>query len=124
MTLLTIGPRHITGILGSSRTRLIDMTLIPVFVLTGTIPPFGPLQGFPAAPSTLAMLGPVRSASSTPPSYPRRFSSEASTLVTKDLPTPPFPEIIAIILRTPRLPRRSIPGLTIELVFGLEDGPA
>src|SRR2546430_12702812 len=86
--------------------------LIPVFVLRGTIPPPGPLYGLPKTPSTLAMLGPVRSASRTPTSYPLLFSSDASMLVTKDFPTPPFPEITAIILRTPRFPRRSIPGPT------------
>src|SRR5207245_9618580 len=99
-----------------------DMTVIPLCVLRGTMPPFGPLKGLPATPRPLVMLGQVRSASRTPTSYPRFFRSEASTLVTKDFPTPPFPEIIAIILRIPRLPRRSIPGPTIWPVLGADDG--
>src|SRR3989442_6406432 len=36
-------------------------TLFRSLVLRGMMPPFGPLEGFPVTPRTLAMLGPVRS---------------------------------------------------------------
>src|SRR5881396_3308328 len=53
---------------GLSRMRLIDMTLIPVFVSIGVMAPAGLLEGWLVSPKTFAMLGPVRSASRTPTS--------------------------------------------------------
>src|SRR5437867_13402376 len=117
-----MGPLQITGVFGSSRIRLIDMTLIPVFVEIGIIPP-GPLVGRSLTPKTLAMLGPVRTASRTPTSYPSLLSWLARKLVTNDFPTPHFPETMAIMFLTRRFPRRSIPWPTLALsgpeVFGL-----
>src|SRR2546427_111920 len=98
MTLFTIGPLHITGISGSSRTRLIDITLIPALVRTGVMRPLGLFEGRSVSPKTFAMLGPVKSASRTPTSYPSLRSWTASMLVTKDFPTPPLPDIIATMI--------------------------
>src|SRR5947209_19107273 len=95
MTLLTIGPLHMTGISGSSRTRLIDITLIPVLVRTGVMRPVELLEGRSLSPNTFAMLGPVKSASRIPTSYPSLRSWTANMLVTKDFPTPPLPDAMA-----------------------------
>src|SRR5437016_1721444 len=110
MTLFTIGPLQMTGISGSSRTRLIDITLIPVLVTTGVMRPEGVLEGRSLSPNTLAMLGPVKSASRMPTSYPSLRSWTASMLVTKDFPTPPLPDAIAIMFLSSRFPSRSMPG--------------
>src|SRR5438046_9630522 len=98
MTLFTIGPLHMTGISGSSRTRLNDITLIPVLVRTGVMRPVGLLEGRSLSPNTFAMLGPVNSASRIPTSYPSLRSWTAHRLVTKDVHTPPLPDDMATIL--------------------------
>src|SRR6266581_5839910 len=110
MTLFTIGPLHMTGISGSSRTRLIDITLIPVLVRTGVMRPEGVLEGRSLSPNTLAMLGPVKSASRMPTSYPSLRSWTANMLVMKDFPTPPLPDAMAIMFLKSRFPSLSMPG--------------
>ena len=76
-----------------------DMTCSPDCVVTGSRN-----WSVPAAccvmPKDLGMEGPVMSASSTAQRYPRRCISEASRLVTRDLPTPPLPETTATTFLT------------------------
>src|SRR2546430_1507282 len=90
MTLFTIGPLHMTGISGSSRTRLIDITLIPVLVRTGVMRPVGPLEGRSLSPNTFAMLGPVKSASRITPVLTRTGIKVMSINLVLDDPEMPI----------------------------------
>ena len=85
------GPRHTTGDSSSSIRRFTLITLIPVLVSIGTIPPRGAASHIPWRPKDFGMEGPVISASSIAVLSPRRLSSTAESDVTSDFPTPPFP---------------------------------
>lgn len=90
-----MGPRQMTGLSSSGRSRLIDMTLMPVLVSTGIMPCSGPPRGRSRRPNSLGMLGPVMSASRRPTRWPARLRATDRRAATDDLPTPPLPLITA-----------------------------
>jgi hypothetical protein len=66
MAVLMSGPRQITASSSLGRSRLMDMTLMPVSLSTGTMPS-GLLPGcLRVGKNILGILGPVMSASRTP----------------------------------------------------------
>ena len=75
------------------------MTLIPEFVIVGSMPS-SDFQVDPARPNALGIEGPVTSASRIPTLRPRFAAATASIVVTKLFPTPPFPDATAITLPT------------------------
>src|SRR3989454_498898 len=100
---------RITPIKTRTGIRVMSINLIPVRVLMGVMRPLGLFDGRSVRPKIFAMLGPVKSASRTPTSYPSLLSWTASMLVTKDFPTPPLPDAIAIMFLNSRFPSRSMP---------------
>ena len=94
------GPRQTTGSRSFSRMRFMLMICRPVWVVTGS------------RYSSVPMQWPVMSASSTAQLWPRRCISEASRLVTRDLPTPPLPLTTAITFLTDAPSRRGLRKLS------------
>ena len=87
-----MGPRQMTGLVSSSMSRLSDIISMPSRVVTGrmNLPPSMPMA-LSCTPNARGMEGPVMSASSTATLLPSRKASTASSEVTSDFPTPPFP---------------------------------
>ena len=87
-----IGPRHITGLSGSSRRKAIEMTFSPWGPTAGCICPSSTFRSALSRPSILGTLGPVMSMSIRPTFWPCLARDRASPVATVDLPTPPLPE--------------------------------
>ena len=83
----------------------------PVWVVTGSRYSSVPIQ-CSWMPKDLGMEGPVMSASKMAQLWPRRCISEASRLVTRDLPTPPLPLTTAITFLTLAPSRRGLRKLS------------
>ena len=96
------------------------MTLIPVFVSLGRIPPSGAASQIPERPNAFGMDGPVTSASMMPTERPRRRSSTAASSVTSDLPTPPLPLTTPITFPTMLI---ALIGSNIDSFFELHAAP-
>ena len=92
------GPRQTTGDLGSSTSRLSDITPIPHWVRQGRMPPSPSATARSARPKAVGMDGPVTSASRMAVLSPRWDAATASSSVTSDLPTPPLPLMTAMTL--------------------------
>ena len=93
------GPRQTTGAVTSSSSRFMLITSMPVAVFMGSTAS-SVLSAIPLKPNTLGIDGPVTSASSTAVSSPARRAVTASRLVTSDLPTPPLPLTMPMVLFT------------------------
>ncbi|OQA05218.1 MAG: hypothetical protein BWY65_02427 [Firmicutes bacterium ADurb.Bin373] len=92
-----------TGSSSFCTSKFMDMTLIPVELSDGSKPNMVSSACFampPLIPNILGKLGPVISASSAPTSKPFFLKPAASSDVTEDFPTPPFPLITAITFLT------------------------
>src|SRR5450756_105785 len=101
------GPRQMTGWLESSKSRFMEMILIPVAVSGGTMPTIED-SGRTVRPNRRGMDGPVMSASRMPTFGPRGAARTAAMADTRDLPTPPLPLATASTCRT---------WLTCEVMF-------
>ena len=81
----------------SCKTKFIDIIFIPL-LLSGAIKvPSSRLLTLSFMPKACGIDGPVMSASKIATLFPSLESFAASILVTEDLPTPPLPDIIAIV---------------------------
>ena len=76
------------------------LKIIGDLVGTGNSPVVSPTGRDLLTPIILGMLGPVISPSRIPTSLPCRTRDAPSIAVTRDLPTPPLPLIIAILFAT------------------------
>ncbi|MPM80132.1 hypothetical protein SDC9_127178 [bioreactor metagenome] len=91
-----IGPRHTTGLVGSSRRRLTDITLILKIEEAGGTIPSGVPYGASEIPINLGTEGPVISASRIPTEKPFFAKATANKQDTELFPTPPLPLPTAI----------------------------
>ena len=99
MTPAITGPRQTTGEVSSSSRRLMLMTSMPLFVLTGNRPSSQPCA-FSCIPKHFGIDGPVTSASRIAVFRLRRCIVTASMDVTRLLPTPPLPLTIPMTFLT------------------------
>src|SRR6476646_7810479 len=100
-------PRQTIG--ASSGTRkAIEMSFTPSFS-TGTIFP-SRCSGPVVLPIIIGMFGPYTSASMRPTLAPVKASAQARFAATVDLPTPPFPLLMAMTCLTP--------GIRVSLPWG------
>ena len=91
------GPLQMIGVSWESIKNPIDMTLIPLLLITGIISPCSIITSLPSTPNILGMFGPWMSASSIPVNNPFFWKASAKLAATVDLPTPPFPLMTAIL---------------------------
>ena len=75
------------------------MTSMPLADFAGLMPSASAVRRL-STPKDFGMDGPVMSASRMATLWPRLFISEASRLVTRDLPTPPLPDTTPITCLT------------------------
>ena len=111
-----MGPRQTTGSVSCGSSTFMLIICMPPALLTGRIK-FSPPRAPSCTPNICGTLGPVTSASSMAVRWPRRCISEASSPVTRLLPTPPLP-LTTAITRPTALPScsglRKLSGLRLE----------
>ena len=95
-----VGASQVSGAESDGSRRSIDITFTPSALRGGSTPPARTTSFPPRTPSIFAIVGPLRSASSTPTCRPSNAKQAARFAVTEDLPTPPLPDTIATIART------------------------
>ena len=99
MTPDSTGPRQTTGSVVSSKSALMEITLMPVLETTGVISSSVPVALL-LMPNACGIDGPVISASKIATLYPSLCVATASMDVTEDLPTPPLPDTTPITFFT------------------------
>ena len=95
-----VGASHTSGASSEGSSRSMDITRTPSAPSGGATPSAPSTSRRPRTPSIVAIVGPLRSASSTPTRRPSSAQHAARLAVSDDLPTPPLPETTATTART------------------------